>query len=220
MIQVIPTILESTVAEFNERRVILEPLVKRISLDFADNTLVPNTTVLPTELSELSPGVEYDAHLMVRQPGQYFPQLAKLGVKRILVHLESSEDIAVLAEKARALNLGFALTLNPETPITALVPHLPLVEFVQIMGIHPGFGGQPFVPETYDRIRELRELAPSLDIAIDGAVRYDNARALLDAGATILTVGKGGYILEGSAASGMVKWHQLLNEYQKGSHAR
>ncbi len=218
MIQFIPTILESTADSFMTKRALLEPLVKRISLDFADNTLVPNQTVLPGDISPLSLDHEYDAHLMVSEPSQYFNALKTVGVTRVIVHMESAENMTSLIEKAKQSNHGVAITLNPETPIDELEPYLGQIEFVQIMAIHPGFGGLPFVSETFDRIRQLRDMAPKLDIAVDGAVRYDNAESLIDAGATMLMVGKGGYVTDDDVEKGITKWHHLIDTHLKGSH--
>ncbi len=90
------------------------------------------------------------------------------------------------------------------------------------MAIEPGYGSQSFVETTYDRLRSLRTQAPDTVLAVDGAVRYHNAHSLLDAGADILMVGKGGYSAESTIKNGLTRWHDVLVDYenQKGSHAR
>lgn len=200
----IPAILEQNKKEFMEILNKLTPLVSRIQIDFADSTLVANRTVLPDELGLLPTTVEFDAHLMVDQPTHYFADLKKLGFARAIVHKECQENFETILAAASHHQLGLALVLNPETKIDPSLADFHHLDFIQLMGVHPGFGGQPFIETTYDRIRQARILLPNLPIAIDGGVRLDNAQAIIEAGAEFLIVGRQGF--EG----GIEKWQNLL----------
>lgn len=206
----IPAILEPTAANVNQLFSQLVGLVDRVQLDFADNSLVANRTALPSELTAFPTNLEVDAHLMVDQPQLYLIQLKELGAKRLVIHLESPVDLSALIDQINGHRFGLGLTLNPTTPIANLDPYIHQVEFVQIMAIQPGFGNQPFLAESYDRIKQLKARYPQVKIAVDGGVRLTNAQTVVMAGADYLVVGKGGFAAKGGIVAGIHQWQQAL----------
>lgn len=211
MAQFIPAILAPSETELTYWLNQLETLASRIHLDFADNSLVANRTVLPAELKSLPSSTLFDAHLMVNQPSRYLPDLARLTVDRVIVHLEATEETSQALATATDYRLSVGLAINPNTSLSALLPYRSQIDLVQLMAIEPGFGGQPFKDETLDRIREVKRLLPELPLAVDGGVRLTNAKAILAAGADILIAGPGGYEVEGSITKGIKMWRNVIN---------
>lgn len=205
----IPTILDRNRSAVESLAKELAPLVTRVHIDFADDTLVPNKTVKPKELSSLPTNLELDAHLMVDDPEQYFSDLSHLGFARVVIHAEV-EDITQVLNEAKKLGLVTALALNPDTPIGIITPYCLDIDFVQIMSIVPGFTNQPFLESTYDRIQEIKTLFPDLTVAVDGGVRFHNAEKLLQVGADILIASRSGYEIEGSIERGLKQWNDLV----------
>lgn len=206
----IPSILDSDPLMVRNQLSKLDGLVERIQIDFADNTLVENQTLLPSYCSVNSISATVEAHLMVNQPSQYFSVLAHQGFERVIVHIECQEPIAEIAKQAKTEGLKLALALNPTTKVDLLLTDLIGIDFIQVMGVEPGFGGQALLASTFDMIRSVREKHPNELIAVDGGVRLSNAVSLLDAGANLLVVGRQGYEIDGSIALGVQEWMDLI----------
>lgn len=208
----VPAILEADPQAIQQQLRELDGLVDRIQIDFADLTLVENQTALPTYCPVIGLAAKVEAHLMVSRPTQYLAILAKQGYDRVVVHVESSEPVADVQRQAQALGLGFAVAINPDTPVDKLPAELEGIDFVQVMGVQPGFGGQPFIEATYDKIRALKANYDAVVVAVDGGVRLSNAPSLVEAGAELLIVGRRGFATEGSVASGIEAWQSFLDD--------
>lgn len=212
-VQFIPAVLCQTAAESVELIRQLSAYSPSVHLDIADGSLVPNRTALPGELGELNdinPRPVIDAHLMVDNPLAYFHDLNRIGVSRAVVHAEAKVDPSAVIEQAARYSLRLAVALNPSTGVARIQPYANSADFIQLMAIEPGFGGQPFIESTYQRLAEIRQAYPDLPIAVDGGVRLANAKRLIEAGATILIAGRGGFMPDGDMASGFDQWRQLL----------
>lgn len=211
MAEFIPSILEEEAAAYQQLCTTLDGLVQRIHVDFADLSLVSNRTLLPTELPKLHPSAELDAHLMVDAPTSYFKTLADRGFTRVIVHHECQESITDIVAAASMAQLGLGLTINPQTPVEDLTDSAIYVELIQIMGVEPGSGGQTMLPETVERVKRARQLFPAMAVSVDGGVRPHNAHQLIQAGANLLVVGKGGYAVAGDIVSGVKEWQQYVS---------
>ncbi len=213
MAEFVPAILESDITAYQWQLELLSPWVHRVQVDFADQSLVANQTISPDQLPATDQPIELEAHLMVNRPSQYFPALHQRGYTTVALHAESSEDIFQLIPMARGYHFQVGLVLNPTTNIAeyaALFSHR-IVDFVQLMGVEPGHGGQQLLPQTLVRLAWVREVAPDAIIAVDGGVRLDNARSLLEVGANRLVVGKGGWLMEKEGSVGnIVEWRQAV----------
>lgn len=130
-----------------------------------------------------------DVHLMLDNPGEYIERFAEAGADIIGVHAEVTRDPAKLISQIHACGKRASLTLNPGTPAGAVADWLEAVDQVLVMSVHPGFGGQRFIPEVLEKVRRIRERAPSLDIEIDGGINPATARRAVAAGANVLVAG-------------------------------
>jgi ribulose-phosphate 3-epimerase len=134
-----------------------------------------------------------DAHLMVKEPIRYIEDFKKAGADLVTIHYEACEDVAATIAKIRECDMKVGLSINPETDVNVVEKYLKDVDMLLVMSVHPGFGGQKFIEETFDRIRTLkseidRQGLP-VKIEIDGGVCPANAKQLIDAGAEILVAG-------------------------------
>lgn len=166
-----------------------------VHFDVMDGLFVPNISFGFPILQAVRPETRkvLDVHLMIVEPERYVQRFAEAGADRITFHLEACADPAACIGLIRASGAGVGLTIKPATPVETLRPWLSQIDMALIMSVEPGFGGQSFIPETYDKIRALRRLAetehPSLLIEVDGGVTEANARALYEAGAHVLVAG-------------------------------
>ncbi len=163
--------------------------------DVGDGHFVEPVTIGPIVLQSISPllrarGVRVDVHLMVEKPEKYFRPFADAGADSVTFHFEAVEDVPATIAAARASGLGAAVAFNPETEPEAVAASSSSADFVLCMSIHPGYSGQRFREETFDRVRRLRASLPDgVRIQVDGGVGVHNVRALRDEGATLFVAG-------------------------------
>jgi ribulose-phosphate 3-epimerase len=176
-----------------------------LHLDIMDGHFVPNLTFGPPIVAGLAARakIALDAHLMVTRPDDLIDGLAAASVARIAVHVEVCDHLQRTLETIRGGGAEAGIAINPATSLSSLEDALPWADFVLIMSVNPGFGGQDFIPETLEKISRLRRMAMgrSLDIAVDGGVGSTNAAALVRAGATTLVAGSAIFGAEDRAAA-------------------
>lgn len=163
-----------------------------LHLDIMDGHFVPNLTFGPPVVRSLarSTRLPLDAHLMVTNADSLIAPLAAAPVARIAVHVEATPHLHRTLTTIRELGAAAGVAINPATTLGLLDEALSWVDFVVVMSVNPGFGGQSFIPESLDKIRRLRSrLGDDRDISVDGGVSPDNAGALVEAGATTLVAG-------------------------------
>lgn len=164
-------------------------------LDIMDGTFVPNISYgFPVVEAISSIAVKpLDVHLMIVNPEKYVERFAKVGASMISFHLNATEDPAAVLRDIRSLGVKAGLVINPDIPVESLYPYLKYADFILLMSVFAGFGGQKFIEDTYVRIRTLREEIArqglDLPIEVDGGVGPANAKALIEAGAEILVAG-------------------------------
>ena len=164
--------------------------------DVGDGQFVEPITIGPIVLKSISPlvhelGGVLDCHLMIVSPEKHFEAIAEAGGDSVTVHYEVCDDLPGVIAQARELGLGVGVAFNPETEPDAVAEAAGgLVDLVLCMSIHPGYSGQPFMPESIPRVRRLRELLPDdVYIQVDGGVGPANVRELREAGASLLVAG-------------------------------
>lgn len=171
-----------------------------IHVDVMDGKFVKNKTMPFSEMKNI---YKYTSkrlivHLMVENPSKYIPLYAELNTECIMFHIESGEDIIKNLELIKSFSLKCGLVINPDTKVSELIPYLPYLDHILVMGVVPGEGGQKFIPSTGDKIKEVRELIKSYDfdilIDVDGGVCDTVLDKLEDA--DILTAGS--YIINSS----------------------
>ena len=167
--------------------------VDYIHVDFMDGKFVPNKTMPFSELKHIGKytSKRLDVHLMVKEPSKYIPLFAELNSEFITFHIESNEDIISNLEKIKSYSIGCGLAINPDTKVNALIPYLPYLDIILVMSVTPGKGGQPFILETGEKIKELRQLIESYHfnilINVDGGINDKTKDLCRDA--DILTSG-------------------------------
>ena len=175
---------------------VMEAGVRIFHFDVGDGHFVEPITIGPIVLKSISPlvhrlGGVLDCHLMVERPEKHFGQIAEAGGDSVTVHYEACDDLPGVIQQARVLELGVGVAFNPESePDDVAAAAGELVDLVLCMSIHPGYSGQPFMPEAVPRVQRLRELLPDgVHVQVDGGVGPDNAAEIRQAGANLLVAG-------------------------------
>lgn len=191
---------------------------QRIFFDVMDGMFVPSISFGMPVLASIHDATEQfmDAHLMVQEPIRYVEAFQKAGADYVTVHLEACEDVKTTLDKIHACGMKAGLAVNPETDVKELVPYLEDVEMILIMSVHPGFGGQKFIPESLDKIREVRAMLNEknleTDIQVDGGIYVENVREVLDAGANVIVAGSA--VFRGDAGENTAKFMEILKSYE------
>jgi ribulose-phosphate 3-epimerase len=164
-------------------------------LDVMDGRFVPNITFGPMIIEFIRKATTKvcDVHLMIEEPGLYTEQFKKAGADILTVHIEACTHLHRNIQQIKNLGMKAGVALNPHTPVSSIKDILADIDLVCLMSVNPGFGGQTFIPQTLQRIKELRSMIdaaqlPTL-IEIDGGVTLQNATTILDAGAHVLVAG-------------------------------
>ncbi|MGB2875230.1 MAG: ribulose-phosphate 3-epimerase [Gaiellaceae bacterium] len=193
-VEVEPSLYAADFSRLGEQvDVLLRAGARIFQFDVGDGHFIPPITAGPVVLRWITPAVQaaggvLDCHLMVEAPERHFAQFREAGADSVTVHLEACPDLPGVIRQAHEQGLQAGLAFNPETsPEQAAEAALEAkVELVLCMSVHPGYSGQQFLPETFERVRALRaQLPESMPIQVDGGVGPDNIRELHDAGATL-----------------------------------
>lgn len=168
-----------------------------LHLDIMDGQFVDNISFGPAivKLVRGLTNLPLDVHLMIQRPDHYIPRFIEAGASSITVHVEAEakHDVPQTLRAIRDRGCRVGLTLNPATPFSAVEPHLPALDLILIMTVHPGFGGQSFRPEMMPKVRRARELRHSLglnyDIEVDGGINPETAHLSIENGANVLVAG-------------------------------
>lgn len=164
-------------------------------LDIMDGLFVPNISYgFPVVKAIASKATKpLDAHLMIVDPDRYLEDFAKAGVSYLSVHYEACTHLHRTIQRIKSLEMKAGVALNPHTPVESLIEILPDIDFVLIMSVNPGFGGQSFIENSFSKIKRLKQmiLERSLNtlIEVDGGVNKENAPLLFQSGANILVAG-------------------------------
>lgn len=175
-------------------------------LDVMDGIFVPNISfgfpVIEAIASKATKPL--DVHLMIVEPERYVERFAKVGAEMISFHLNATKDQSAVLKQIRSLGVKAGLVINPDIPVEDLFPYIKEADFILLMSVFAGFGGQKFIETTYERIRTLRaeieRQGLTLPIQIDGGVSSENAKALAEAGAEIFVAGSAVFKAEDPSA--------------------
>lgn len=206
MIQIAPSILAADFLHLEKDVEIVNRYADIFHLDVMDGVFVPNISFGFPVIEAIAKKAEkpMDVHLMIVEPEKYAERFAKLGTSMISFHLNATEDPASLLKSIRSWGLKAGLVINPDIPVENLFPYLKDADYVLLMSVFAGFGGQKFIEATYDRIRTLKaeidRQGLDIKIEVDGGVSPSNAKALAEAGAEIFVAGSAVFRSEDPAA--------------------
>jgi ribulose-phosphate 3-epimerase len=197
-VEVEPSIYAADFAHLGDQiDVLLRAGVRVFHFDVGDGHFIEPITIGPIVLQSISQAIHdagafVDCHLMTEHPEKHFAAIAEAGGDSVTVHYEACDDLPAVVRAARTLELQVGVAFKPETS-AAYAAHAAIasnVDIVLCMSIEPGYSGQKFMPEAYDRIRTVRSQIPShMHVQVDGGIGPENIRAVRDAGATLFVAG-------------------------------
>ena len=195
-IQVSPSILSADFSKLGEDiRRLEDSGADMIHVDVMDGHFVPNLTIGPPVIKSLRKytSLIFDVHLMISPVHKYIKDFADAGANLITIHPEATENLKESLDLIKSLNKKVGVSLNPDSKIELIEENLKDIDLVLVMSVHPGFGGQKFIPEVVDKIKKLREIKDKenlkFDIEVDGGINFENSKTVIDAGANILVSG-------------------------------
>lgn len=186
MLQVIPAILEQSWEEIQKKVELIKPYVQTVQLDVMDGVFVPNTTYNETEKLQ-SLDIDLELHLMIEKPELTISKWMLPNASRVIVHFEAADNLRLVIDQIRKAGKEVGVAINPETTTYALKEYLPEIDLVLVMGVNPGFSGQSFQRDVLEKIKELRQLKPELQIAVDGGVDATTRDQIEAAGADMIS---------------------------------
>lgn len=192
-IEIAPSVLSSDFARLaDEVADVTKAGIKIVHLDVMDGHFVPNITFGPPIIAKLRKysDLVFDAHLMISAPEQYAQAFIDAGVDHITFHIEACNNSPDLIKRLHDHGVTAGITLNPETDVKAVVKVAPLCDMVLVMTVHPGFGGQEFIPEAAKKIIQIREIVgPDIRVEVDGGIDAQTAPVVVSYGADTLVAG-------------------------------
>ena len=187
-----PSILSADFARLGEEVARIEKYADLLHIDAMDGHFVPPITIGPVVVKALRAvtSLPLECHLMVTDPLGQTAQFAEAGATSVVAHIEATPDPEPVIERARSLGLGVGISLNPPTPLDAILPFLERVDVLNVMTVNPGWAGQRFISDMLPKIEaaraEIDRRGLDVAIAVDGGIDLDTGRDALDAGATVL----------------------------------
>ena len=205
MIQIAPSMLAADFLHLEKDVRMVNEHADLFHLDIMDGTFVPNISYGFPVVEAIASIAEkpLDVHLMIVHPEKYIERFARVGTHMLSFHLNATDKPAQALLHIRETGMKAGLVINPDMPVESLYPYLHLCDYIILMSVFAGFGGQRFIEDTYSRIATLKaeidRLGLDVKIEVDGGVCPDNARRLIDAGAEILVAGSAVFKAENPA---------------------
>ena len=195
-IQISPSILSADFSQLgNEVKRLEDGGADMIHVDVMDGHFVPNLTIGPPVIKALKKecSIKFDVHLMISPVHKFIEAYSDAGADIITIHPEATDNLEESILKIKSLNKKVGVSLNPESKIELIIDQLEKIDLVLIMSVNPGFGGQKFMPEVLDKVKQLKTIQTqnkmNFDIEIDGGINFENCQKAIEAGANILVSG-------------------------------
>jgi ribulose-phosphate 3-epimerase len=187
-----------------------------VHVDVMDGHFVPNLTFGPKMVADLhkATALPLDVHLMIERPDDWVDRYIEAGATYVVVHIEAVKDVRATLARIRKRGARAGLTLNPETPVDAVIPFLSDVDLLLVMSVHPGFGGQKFIESALDKVRLVRraldERKVAAELEVDGGIKVDNALRVAEAGASVLVAGSAVFEDPEGVSAAVAKFDRVL----------
>ena len=195
-IQISPSILSADFSQLgSEIKKLEQGGADLIHVDVMDGHFVPNLTICPPVIKNLRKYTKlpFDVHLMISPVHKYIENYAEAGADIITIHPEATDNLKESINLIKKFGKKVGVSLNPKTEIKTLIDEIENIDLVLVMSVNPGFGGQKFMPEVLDKIKELKKIKDEgkyhFDIEVDGGINFSNSKIVLEAGANILVSG-------------------------------
>ena len=195
-IKISPSILSADFSQLgNEIKRLEDGGADMIHVDVMDGHFVPNLTIGPPVIKTLRnyTKLPFDVHLMITPVHKYIKNYAEAGADIITIHPEATDNLKESINHIKELGKKVGVSLNPDTKIDIIKEFFSEINLILIMSVHPGFGGQKFIPEVLIKIKELKKIKDqqnfNFDIEVDGGINFDNSKLAIEAGANILVSG-------------------------------
>lgn len=187
-----------------------------VHIDVMDGVFVPSISFGMPIVSCVRPrtGLLLDVHMMVTKPERYVEEFIKCGADSVTIHVEACDCVGDTLKKIKSLGAKAGLAINPGTPVEAILPYIEQVDMLLVMTVNPGFGGQAYIPECTDKIREVRaiinERGLDVNLEIDGGVNLDNVAMNLEAGANVIVAGSA--VFKGNITEKTKAFLEIMNK--------
>jgi ribulose-phosphate 3-epimerase len=195
-IKISPSILASNFSQLGDEVIaISEAGADYIHVDVMDGHFVPNLTIGPGIVKSIrdKTTIPFDVHLMIDPVQPYIDEFVKAGANIISIHPEASDDTSDCLTKIKSHNIKAGLAINPDTSWEVVKPYMDILDLILVMSVHPGFGGQKFIPTALNKLqmltKEIDKSGRDIELEIDGGINFDNIQEVIDAGANVIVAG-------------------------------
>jgi len=187
-----------------------------LHIDVMDGLFVPSISFGMPVIESIRPATNlfFDVHLMVQEPIRYIDEFKRVGANLITIHAEACENIEATIKKIRENGCKVGLSISPDTEVSVLEPWIKKVDMILLMSVHPGFGGQKFIPKTLEKIRAVRRMIeeqnPACDLEVDGGIHLGNVVEVMEAGINVVVAGTA--VFRGNIKENMNAFYKQMKE--------
>ena len=189
-----------------------------VHVDVMDGHFVPNLTFGPKMVADLhrATRLPLDVHLMIERPDDWVDRYVDAGAAYVVVHVEAAREVSAALGRIRTRGAKAGITLNPDTPVDAILPYLDEVDLALVMSVSPGFGGQKFIESAIGKLQRLRKEIDArhlaVELEIDGGVKLDNVRRVVEAGASVVVAGSAVFESTDGVEAAIKKFRAALDQ--------
>ena len=189
-----------------------------VHVDVMDGHFVPNLTFGPKMVADLhrATRLPLDVHLMIERPDDWVDRYVEAGAAYVVVHVEAARAVSATLSRIRARGAKAGITLNPDTPVDAILPYLAEIDLALVMSVNPGFGGQKFIESALAKLQRLRREIDTrrlaVELEVDGGVKLDNVRRVIEAGASVVVAGSAVFEAPEGVEAAMKKFRAALSQ--------